>query len=321
MTRRARAASRPASCCPAGTAGHQTVAVLTGAASVTASSAGSWLWEVPQGDPVNAFDGNPSTAWTEASPGSAVGQWIQINFNHPRHLSGPLAIRLLDDIPRPVATRLVVTTAAGRAVTAHPGDGGGPAAQRPARHHELAPDHHRRHPRRHPRRPRRGHQRGHHSRGARHQFPAARRRTRPGRPRPSASTATPPPRSACPARPRNRPSTGPSPPPPPSASTSRRASPPCPARRSTRSSTGWARRRPAQLHITASSTFGSLPALRPQNLLEERRHRLGRGRPPRHPAPAVEGTADHQRDRAHGADRGDRRRTDPRADHQPRRNP
>ena len=34
---------------PAGTAGHQTVAVLSGAASVTASSAGSWLWEVPAG--------------------------------------------------------------------------------------------------------------------------------------------------------------------------------------------------------------------------------------------------------------------------------
>ena len=102
---------------PAGTAGHQTVAVLTGAASVTASSAGSWLWEVPQADPVNAFDGNPATAWTEASPVSAAGQWVQINFSSPRDLSGPARIRLLDDIPRPVATRLVVTTAAGRAVT------------------------------------------------------------------------------------------------------------------------------------------------------------------------------------------------------------
>ncbi len=102
---------------PAGTAGHQTVAVLTGAASVTASSAGSWLWEVPQGDPVNAFDGDPSTAWTEASPASADGQWIQINFTHPLHLSGRLTVRLLDDIPRPVATRLVITTAAGRAVS------------------------------------------------------------------------------------------------------------------------------------------------------------------------------------------------------------
>jgi arabinofuranan 3-O-arabinosyltransferase len=103
---------------PAGTAGHQAVAVLTGAASVTASSAGSWLWEVPQSDPAGAFDGNPATAWTEASPVSATGQWIQISFARPRYLSGPAAIRLLDDITRPVATRLIVTTAAGRAVTA-----------------------------------------------------------------------------------------------------------------------------------------------------------------------------------------------------------
>ena len=102
---------------PPGTAGHQTVAVLTGAASVTASSAGSWLWEVPQGDPVNAFDGDPSTAWTEASASRAGGQWIQIGFGHPLRLSGPLTVRLLDDIPRPVTTRLVITTAAGRAVT------------------------------------------------------------------------------------------------------------------------------------------------------------------------------------------------------------
>jgi arabinofuranan 3-O-arabinosyltransferase len=102
---------------PAGTSAHQTVAVIRGAANVTASSAGSWLWEVPQGDPVNAFDGNPSTAWTEASAGSAAGQWIQVNFDHALDLTGPVSTRLLDDIPRPVATRLVVTTAAGRAVT------------------------------------------------------------------------------------------------------------------------------------------------------------------------------------------------------------
>ena len=101
---------------PAGTAGHQTVAVLSGAASVTASSAGSWLWEIPQADPVNAFDDDPSSAWTEATP-QAAGQWIQVSFDHPLSLSGPVAIRLLDDVPRPVATQLVVTTATGRAVT------------------------------------------------------------------------------------------------------------------------------------------------------------------------------------------------------------
>ena len=35
---------------------------------VTASSSGSWLSETPQNDPVNAFDGNPNTAWAEGDP-------------------------------------------------------------------------------------------------------------------------------------------------------------------------------------------------------------------------------------------------------------
>ena len=109
-------ASRPVSCCRPAPPGTRPSPCWRGA-SVTASSAGSWLFEEPQGDPVNAFDGNPATAWTEASATSAVGQWLQVNFSSPRDLPGPAAIRLLDDIPRRVATRLVVTTAAGRAVT------------------------------------------------------------------------------------------------------------------------------------------------------------------------------------------------------------
>ena len=93
------------------------MAVLRGAKSVTASSAGSWLDQYPQGDPVNAFDGNPGTAWVEASPTSAVGQWLQINFNHPMDVGTPVNIRLLDDVPRPVATRLTVTSATGHVDT------------------------------------------------------------------------------------------------------------------------------------------------------------------------------------------------------------
>ena len=54
---------------PAGTAGHQTVAVLTGAASVTASSAGSWLWEVPQGDPVERLRRRPVHGLDRGQPG------------------------------------------------------------------------------------------------------------------------------------------------------------------------------------------------------------------------------------------------------------
>jgi arabinofuranan 3-O-arabinosyltransferase len=111
------AGKAPRQLLPAGTAGHQTVAVLRGARSVTASSAGSWLDQYPQGDPVNAFDGNPDTAWVEASPASAVGQWLQINFNHPMDVGTPVNIRLLDDVPRPVATRLTVTSATGHVDT------------------------------------------------------------------------------------------------------------------------------------------------------------------------------------------------------------
>ncbi len=60
--------------------GHQTVAQLRGARSVTASSYGSWLFHLPQYDPVNAFDGNPDTAWAEGSAGSPDGQWLRIAF-------------------------------------------------------------------------------------------------------------------------------------------------------------------------------------------------------------------------------------------------
>ncbi|ELS52986.1 alpha-(1-_3)-arabinofuranosyltransferase domain-containing protein [Streptomyces viridochromogenes] len=59
---------------------HQTVAELRGARSVTASSYGSWLFHLPQFDPVNAFDGNPATAWTEGSEGSPDGEWLRIAF-------------------------------------------------------------------------------------------------------------------------------------------------------------------------------------------------------------------------------------------------
>ncbi|MFF3290554.1 alpha-(1-_3)-arabinofuranosyltransferase family protein [Streptomyces sp. NPDC003023] len=65
---------------------HQTTAVLRGAESVTASSVGNWLFHLPQYDPVNAFDGNPDTAWAEGSPGSPKGEWVRVGFTGPTRI-------------------------------------------------------------------------------------------------------------------------------------------------------------------------------------------------------------------------------------------
>jgi arabinofuranan 3-O-arabinosyltransferase len=110
--------SQPRQLLPVPAAGHQTVAVLAGAASVTASSAGTWTSESTQYDPANAFDGNPATAWAEANPDTPVGQWIQINFRRSVDLPAQAGIKLLDDSgARAIASQLLVTSAAGEAST------------------------------------------------------------------------------------------------------------------------------------------------------------------------------------------------------------
>jgi len=110
---------------PVPASGHQTVAVLSGAAQVTASSYGSWLVETPQYDPVNAFDGDPATAWTEGDLTTPVGQWIQTTFDHVVNLPRTAGIRLLDDSPiREIADRVEVSTAAGRVSTSLAASGG-----------------------------------------------------------------------------------------------------------------------------------------------------------------------------------------------------
>jgi len=108
------AGDQPRQLLPVASAGHQTVAVLAGAATVTASSAGSWLAETPQIDPVNVFDNNPSTVWSEANPTTAAGQWVQITFGHRIVLPDSIGITLLDDqAARPVPRRLTVRTDTG----------------------------------------------------------------------------------------------------------------------------------------------------------------------------------------------------------------
>ncbi len=104
---------------PVPAAGHQTVAVLSGAASVTASSYGSWLTYQPQYDPVNAFDGNSATSWSEGNPDTPVGQWIQITFDRTLDLPASIGVQLLDDgFSRSIANQLTVSTAAGSVGTA-----------------------------------------------------------------------------------------------------------------------------------------------------------------------------------------------------------
>ncbi|MGH3255969.1 MAG: alpha-(1-_3)-arabinofuranosyltransferase domain-containing protein [Streptosporangiaceae bacterium] len=113
-----RAGGPPRQLLPVPAAGHQTVAVLSGAASVTSSSYGSWIADTQQEDPVNAFDGNPATAWAEGNELGPLGQWIQINFSGQLDLPDRIGIRLLDDsTTREIATRLRVSTAAGSATT------------------------------------------------------------------------------------------------------------------------------------------------------------------------------------------------------------
>ncbi|WKX69287.1 alpha-(1-_3)-arabinofuranosyltransferase family protein [Streptomyces sp. XD-27] len=72
--------AEPKQILPVSGTGHQTTAVLRGAARVTASSSGNWLFHLPQYDPVNAFDGNPDTAWAEGSAGRPAGQWLRADF-------------------------------------------------------------------------------------------------------------------------------------------------------------------------------------------------------------------------------------------------
>jgi arabinofuranan 3-O-arabinosyltransferase len=109
-----RAGGPPRQLLPVPAAGHQTVAVLSGAASVTVSSYGSWIADTQQDDPASAFDGNPATAWAEGDERTPVGQWIQITFAGQLDLPASVGIRLLDDsTDREIASLLRVSTAAG----------------------------------------------------------------------------------------------------------------------------------------------------------------------------------------------------------------
>ncbi|MFJ8080971.1 alpha-(1-_3)-arabinofuranosyltransferase family protein [Streptomyces sp. NPDC096205] len=97
---------------------HQTVAELRGARSVTASSYGSWFFHLPQFDPVNAFDGDPATAWAEGSDGSPDGQWLRIGFSGSYDMPSSFEVTPLPQgSVRAAPTRVRVETERGSATS------------------------------------------------------------------------------------------------------------------------------------------------------------------------------------------------------------
>ncbi|MFJ6660277.1 alpha-(1-_3)-arabinofuranosyltransferase family protein [Streptomyces sp. NPDC091377] len=97
---------------------HQTVARLRGAKSVSASSYGSWFFHLPQFDPVNAFDRNPDTAWTEGSADSADGEWLRIGFTDSYDMPKSFRVTPLpQESVRSAPTRVRVETERGSATS------------------------------------------------------------------------------------------------------------------------------------------------------------------------------------------------------------
>ena len=94
---------------------HQTVAKYVGAASVDASSYGSWILSLPEYNPANVFDHDSSTGWSAGTSTGSVGQWIDIHLNHPMDLHGS-TITMLTSQNRPVVTQIEVSTNRGSMV-------------------------------------------------------------------------------------------------------------------------------------------------------------------------------------------------------------
>lgn len=86
------AGEKPKQILPSEGVEHQTTATLRGAKSVTASSSGNWLFHLPQFEAVNAFDGNPDTAWAEGSADDSKGQWVRIEFDDPADIPSKLDV-------------------------------------------------------------------------------------------------------------------------------------------------------------------------------------------------------------------------------------
>lgn len=96
---------------------YETVAVIHGAKSVTASSYGTPIAVIPGYQPLGAFLDNPEDAVWAASGTNMVDPWIQVTFRHPVPVSS-IGITPLDDGPwRPGVTQVKVTTSNGSRTT------------------------------------------------------------------------------------------------------------------------------------------------------------------------------------------------------------
>jgi arabinofuranan 3-O-arabinosyltransferase len=102
---------------------HQTLAVLHGASSVTASSSGSdpdaGGGSVPAEQPFAAIDGAPDTGWRANFAQPADGQWWQVGFSPPRVV--PDLTLLLPDLAGLSGTATVRTDAGQETVRIGPG--------------------------------------------------------------------------------------------------------------------------------------------------------------------------------------------------------
>ncbi|MEH3053184.1 MAG: alpha-(1-_3)-arabinofuranosyltransferase family protein [Patulibacter minatonensis] len=99
--------------------GHETVALPPNVGgAVTASSYGSWLLQLPELQPANAFDRNADTVWVAGNESTSVGEWIEATLPAARPISG-MQVRLLREGEfRPRITRLKVVTDVGSRTTA-----------------------------------------------------------------------------------------------------------------------------------------------------------------------------------------------------------
>ena len=96
---------------------HETVESPIDASSVSASSYGpSLLSDDPNEGPAAAFDGNPYTAWVANSANHSIGQWISITFDHPLDLSTITVQPLVGSPQQPSISRVTISTDRGSVV-------------------------------------------------------------------------------------------------------------------------------------------------------------------------------------------------------------